>query len=304
MDHTVQHTRLARWRSHAVRYVTTQRTSVAVYAVLIVFAALWAFGALGSYGVTAGTVIGSMALAVSSIGKATDRDKWIIAALGTALVGTCAAVDTLEQLRSLRLKAALEKEFQAYGSNPDHRHQFVSFLNDRLRACVNPVNIAELDADHCDDLESLLEHVDQTNGSVGYYKAEILRLRHRLDDSDDALFGYIEADKRLRPRTTSDNGEASVCDSNGTGYCRQRTAWICHTLANDLYRRGCAAGGTEQRRSMFERAREKMECVDAEYKGGFVQRLGTRPLNTADLTAALGAQLKNPDRTCDALPQR
>lgn len=270
---------------------------------MALFIALWIGGPLGSYGVTVGTVLGSVAIAVSSIGQGTGRDKWLIAALGTAVVGTCAAIDTLDQLHTVRLKAALEQDIQSYGQG-DHKRDVAAFLGDRLHDCLNRANPADVDLDHCDDLESLFEHIDPVNGGVQYYKAEILRYRGRLEDSDGQLYGYLEADRRLRPAGAPDDGLATVCDDNGTGYCRQRTAWVCHTLANDYYRRGCDAAGPAQRRSRFERAQQYMQCVERNYKGGFDNHLSTRPLDSAQLTAALDLELKDSNRRCSASSAR
>ena len=257
-------------------------------------------GFLGFYGVTIGTILGSVAIALSSIGSGHILDKWIIAGAGTALVGLCAAADTADQLRALKLRSELEKDVQAYATLADTKRGFVAFLNGRLHDCLNrPV----VDVDHCDDLESLLERIDEANGGVPFYRAEILRNRGRIQDSDDQLYNYLEADRRLRP-AGDDDGEAAICTTNGTGYCRQRTAWICHTLANDLFRRGCEAAGTSSRRDWFARAWKQMECVDKWFESGFEQRLGTRPLNTVDLRVALDLQLKDPSRKCDAAPKR
>jgi len=279
------------------RYLKRQPTSLVVYLSFAVFLILWPTGFLGSYAVTVGTILGSTAIALSSIGSGDILDKWIIAGIGTAVVGLCAATDTSEQLRAQRLRSELEQDIQAYAAPADVKHGFVSFVTDHIGKCLNTPPV---DVDHCAELESLLEHVDKLNGGVPYYSAEILRSRGRIRDSDDHLYNYLEADKR-RPPAGDDDGSISACATNG--YCRQRTAWVCHTLANDLFRRGCDVMEISHRRDFFERAQQKLACVNESYKGGFEQRLGTRPLNTADLTAALELNLKNPSRPCSPRPK-
>ena len=273
--------------------------SLVVYFSFVAILILWSAGFLGHYGVTVGTILGSAAVALSSIGSGHILDKWIIAGMGTAVVGLCAAIDTSEQLEVQRLRNELEKDIQTYAAPADVKHGFVVFVTDRLGDCVKRPPV---DVDHCDDLDSLLEHVDALNGGVLFYRAEILRNRGRIRESDDHLYNYLEADRRLRP-TANDDGSASVCATNGTGYCRQRAAWVRHTLANDLFRRGCDSIGTSQRRNLFERAQKQLMLVSKLFEGGFEQRLSTRPFNTADLSAALEMQLSYPSRPCRSAPK-
>lgn len=277
-----------------------RQTSLIVYLSFAIFAVLWDAGLLGQYVVPIGTVLGGIAIAVSSISSDSIRHKWIIAGLGTALVGACAAIDTAEKLHNLKLKNALEQEIQEYATRPAIKVEFAGFLDTRLHDCLAR---ASVDLDHCDDLLSLLQHISPAHGGIPYYNAEILRYRGRVRDSTDSLYTYVEADRRARPSDERDGGLASVCGSNGIGFCDERTAWVCHTLANDLYRRGCDANDSTQRLDLFVRTQEELKCVEKYYKGGFEQHLGTRPLNTVDLIAALKYQLNEPKRACNRFPK-
>lgn len=288
-----------KWLIDLRDYLISQPTSLLVYISLAAFLILWRAALLGVYAVTIGTILGSVAIAISSIGSGSTLDKWVTAGIGTAIVTLCAAMDTSEQVRALTLKSKLEKEVQSYASEPDRKRGFVMFLSGRLHDCVN---IVPVDVDHCDDLISLLEHVDEMNGSISYFKAEVFRDRGLVRESDDHLYNYLEDDKRRRP-AGEDDGSAAVCDTNGTGYCSQRTAWVCHTLANDLVRRACDAIGSAQRQDLFKRALEMLECSTKWAKGGFEQRLGTRPFNTTDLNVTLDVHLKGPQRPCGAPPK-
>ncbi|HZB93168.1 MAG TPA: hypothetical protein VE397_17110 [Stellaceae bacterium] len=265
------------------------------------FVGLWIAGLLGAYVVAVGTVVGTVAIAVSSISAEHIRDKWIVAGLGTALVGACAALDTAEQLHAVKLKNALESEIQEYATRPTNKTEFLGFLDSRLHDCLNRPSV---DVDHCADLETLLEHINPAHGGVPYYTGEILRYRGRVRDSDDSFYNYLEAESRVLPRDQRDNGSASVCNTNGIGFCDQRTSWVCHTLANDLFRRGCDAGDPNQRLDFFVRAQEQLKCEQKHFTGGFEQRLGTRPMTTTDLAVALKPQLNDPARKCDAPPPR
>jgi hypothetical protein len=272
-------------------------TSIIVYLALAGFLGLWIAGLLGPYLVAVGTVVGTVAVAVSSVSSEHIRDKWIVAGLGTALVGVCAALDTIEQLHSVKLKNALESEIQEYATRPTIKTEFSGFLDARLHNCLNRAFLVDLD--HCSDLEVLLEHINPAHGGVPYYTGEILRYRGRVRDSDDSLYNYIEAERRMLPTDQRDSGLASVCETNGIGFCDQRTGWVCHTLANDLFRRGCDASDASQRLDFFVRAQEQLKCVEKHFAGGFEQRLGSRPMTTTDLRVALKAQQNNPARKCD-----
>jgi hypothetical protein len=242
------------------RAIQRRPTSTIVYLALAGFVGLWIAGLLGAYVVAVGTVVGTVAIAVSSISAEHIRDKWIVAGLGTALVGACAALDTAEQLHAVKLKNALESEIQEYATRPTNKTEFLGFLDSRLHDCLNRPSV---DVDH-----------------------------------------YLEAESRVLPRDQRDNGSASVCNTNGIGFCDQRTSWVCHTLANDLFRRGCDAGDPNQRLDFFVRAQEQLKCEQKHFTGGFEQRLGTRPMTTTDLAVALKPQLNDPARKCDAPPPR
>jgi len=282
--------------AHDVRaFLKHHATSIIVYVLFLIVIAVWATGFLGQYIVPAGTVVGTLAIAVSGIASENVLNKWIVTAVGTILVGIFAWTDTESQPHTQQLKTQFESDVQQYGALPDNNLKFTVYLAGRLRQCLNTLPVP---LDHCEDLESLLEHVGGSNGSVPYFRAEILRYKNRFADSDDELSKYLEADNERRPGNWPDNGLASVCDQNGTGYCRERTAWVCHTLANDFYRRACAATGAAQRQELFNRAQKEMDCVNKEYNGGFIQRLGTRPLSTVELVTALQKQMGSPISNC------
>src|SRR6266849_5957377 len=92
------------------RFAAKRPASIIVSISLMIFLFLWVEGLIGTYATTVGTILGSVAIAVSSIGKGPDRDKWIFAAAGTILVGACAALDKAGELHALKLKNELEKE--------------------------------------------------------------------------------------------------------------------------------------------------------------------------------------------------
>jgi len=260
---------------------------------------LWSSDVLGQYRVAAGTILGTVAIAIAGFGPGRFFEKCVIVGLGTVVVGWCAYSDNADQVNSLAVKAELEKDIEAYATQPAFKADFLAFLTGRLRDCVRA---KEMDVAHCDDLESMFTHIDQSNGTVLYYEAEILRRKGRLRDSDDQLFTYLEADKRLGP-IANDDGTAAACTKNGTGHCRQRTAWIYHSLANDEFRRACAANSSLQRAELLSKARADVNFSRQFFPTGFEQRLGTRPWNTADLEAALAPKMTDSPRQCDAPPK-
>jgi hypothetical protein len=266
---------------------------LALYVAAFALMALWSAGVMGIWATTAVTVLGTALIAVSGIGPGDDRDKRVMAFVGTLMVGLATGIDALEKLHAAELRGNLEKDVLAFSTTDRIKPDFVGFLNSQLSACLNGTIV---DVDRCDGLLALLERVDRGNGGVPYFRAEILRNRGRLSDSRDQFFRYL-AEHRARRERGEDVGKSAACDRNA-GFCQERMAWACHSIANDLFRDACAATDVGQRRDLFGRAHEQLVCEQQEFPKGFVQRLRTRPLPTRELETALDRQLKDPARPC------
>jgi len=68
-------------------------------------------------------------------------------------------------------------------------------------------------------------------------------------------------------------GDTTVepCYRSAAGYCRQRSGWISHLLANDFYQKGLAEGGTAQARYYFRLAADYAQRSMGYFPGGFEQ---------------------------------
>jgi hypothetical protein len=85
------------------------------------------------------------------------------------------------------------------------------------------------------DVISFMSGLDRSNGHALYYSGEIARKTGDPDNGHQQFFRYLETESTLG--TTARVGGTTI-DACRTprGYCRQRTAWIDHLLANDIYK--------------------------------------------------------------------
>ncbi len=146
-----------------------------------------------------------------------------------------------------------------------------------------------------------LNQLDGENGHALYYRDEIDRVqatthfgadsclkplpRQDLESFDiyrKGFYRYLEVEKMLPESETGGGPEWQLCYQRAKGYCRQRTAWINHLLANDLYQEALAASDSESRLAKLDRARNYAEAA-LEYHppgqaAGFAQCLDTKVL--------------------------
>jgi hypothetical protein len=146
-----------------------------------------------------------------------------------------------------------------------------------------------------------LEQVDRENGHALYYEDEIERVeagarftaescpkplpRDHTDGLDvyrRQFYQYIEVEKTLAEGEAGGGPEWEICYLRAKGYCVQRTAWINHLLANDLYQEALAASDSEDRTAKLERARAYAEAAlkyhPAAQPAGFTQCTDTQVL--------------------------
>jgi TIR domain len=101
--------------------------------------------------------------------------------------------------------------------------------------------------------------INANSGHALYYAGEIARIANpslfdlkscvraplqggNLDVYETSFFRYLDTMRALPERETGgDDLEATACGDRAGGFCRQRTAWIYHLLANDLYAEAQAA---------------------------------------------------------------
>jgi hypothetical protein len=108
------------------------------------------------------------------------------------------------------------------------------------------------------DVRALLA-INANSGHALYYAGEIARIHNaglfdlkscvkpslqagNLDIYESSFFRYLDTMRALpESETEGDDLEATACRDRPRGFCRQRTAWIYHLLANDLYAEAQAA---------------------------------------------------------------
>lgn len=139
------------------------------------------------------------------------------------------------------------------------------------------------------DIISVILALNKNNGHALYFSGEIARLTGDPDRGQTQFFSYLETERTLVAESRAGGTETAACRT-AKGYCRQRTAWINHLLANDIYqaanKRAMTADAAELARD-FRRALSYACDAESLLKSGEFEQI--RP--TKDLIANLGARL-------------
>ena len=102
--------------------------------------------------------------------------------------------------------------------------------------------------------------IDPQNGHGLYYCGELERASTGGKSNGHKCFELYLSIEQERPELRTGPAIAR-CYDNGHGYCEQRTGWICHKMANDLYKSGKAAGDAED----LQKAASKVLCALARF---------------------------------------
>ncbi len=284
-------------------FVTARAIPITAALALGIFATLGYFSVFGLYLVPLGSILGILATAIAGIISRETPGRWMLVVVGTVFVGWFARYGAiqLQQARSTidddRRRALLtEQDLLEYVRNtPSEKTATILHVARRLRRYfrAHPPDIA-----HCDDLLHFLSQLDPDNGHTLYFRGEIERVEGKLRESRDDFFTYNEFADREERGAPSGSTSSDACYAGTTGergYCRQRAGWVCHLLANELYREGCQAAHLGDRREKFESARKFADCALADFPEGFVQQI-----STSDLEGHLKAEVSNPAEACPA----
>ena len=142
-------------------------------------------------------------------------------------------------------------------------------------------------------LTEILRHLDDGNGHALYFAGEVKRALGRNLDAHKDFYRYFEVlSASGQPENLGDTG-SEYCYTLPRGYCRQRSGWIRHVLADEFYRQGLATADAAERGSRLESARKHAEAAMRDYPGGFdgvKQGLPTRLIltNATEEIARLG----------------
>jgi hypothetical protein len=204
-----------------------------------------------------GAGLGALLAAVSPlIRDAEAAAKWIltIGAIGFSVIFSVFATgeltrDLREQQevaysRQVRL-LLLKQDIVDYATKlqTDERERLLATAGTNLRSRF--VDVAGRkppfhmrDFDPAGDLIEIIRKLDPDNGHDHYISGEIERLLGGLAKGRPRFYAYLESEKG-----TSRSGPlGAIACRNAKGFCRERTAWIFHLLANDFY----AYGKTEK----------------------------------------------------------
>ena len=179
----------------------------------------------------------------------------------------------------------------------------------RARAALDAGGSPDL-KDVDDDIRTLLK-LDPKNGHALYYTGELARLKDPLrftsksclkvpftesasilDPYHNDFYRYLDTAASLAAIETGGDVSAEACYQRAKGYCPQRTAWIHHLLANDLYEVATASNVAGDRRDRLTRTLRHAKAARALYPPtGFEQCKPTQSLES-DVSESL-AGLKN-----------
>lgn len=143
---------------------------------------------------------------------------------------------------------------------------------------------------YADDLSKFLLQIDPRSGHAFYFTGEVKRWKGKRDESHTDFFRYLDIEARLPEKERGGDKEAEVCYERPGGYCMQRTAWICHLLANDFYEKGVQENDEDKKRDVFRIARNYVKCVREKFPNGFSGPLQHIP--TAELERKLQKALR------------
>jgi len=130
-----------------------------------------------------------------------------------------------------------------------------------------------------DLLIRLLKEMDSSNGHAYYYAGEAFRWRGQFEAAQSTFYKYIETLDTLPESEKGGSTDLAVCFQRAHGYCRQRTAWIHHELANDFYKQGRLTKDPIERLDRFRRAlKEAQAAIRGFPPTGFEQQIATAAL--------------------------
>lgn len=208
-----------------------------------------------------GTGLGALLGIVPGLLSKRMRGQWVSAIAGSLLV---ALVTWYTTVSSESDRKALEKELETKRNAIEHLEKRFQLVNGDLQAYVKllpnedqslvimqaakalPKRFQDAmktwppDFDSTRDLISLIHSIDNMNGHALYFLGEIGRKTGHREKGHQEFFRYIEGEEHYRLHLTNGGTNIAACYESATGYCRQRSAWIRHLLANDFYQDGLA----------------------------------------------------------------
>lgn len=284
---------------------------------------VWDFERLRPYVIAIIAGLGALLVAVAGMVSQRRVARWILVVAGSVAV----AWATLDQAISLETKATkLQKELETKTMEIAALGKRFRLLGQDLRSYMGKLPASEqmlvLKAaagilanrfgealrekwtaatfDSSKDVIGFILDLDKNNGHALYFSGEIKRKLGHPEKGHQELYLYIEREKELLPESREGGTEVAAC-RRPSGYCRQRTAWIHHLLANDFYADGLKSkaskpGDTGKIVVAFETALVHACAVLSLYRGGFVDPDQIRPTRELEekIRIELGALGRQP----------
>lgn len=118
-------------------------------------------------------------------------------------------------------------------------------------------------------LVDILSHLDNGNGHALYFAGEVKRAQGKSLEAHKDFYRYFEV--LVASKLPEDEGDTGSehCYTLPRGFCRQRSGWIRHLLADDFYRQAQATVDAQERLSRLETALKHAEAALRNYADGF-----------------------------------
>jgi hypothetical protein len=130
-----------------------------------------------------------------------------------------------------------------------------------------------------DDRVDCLLANDPRNGHALYYRGTAYRWQGNFAEAEKYFNRYIEYEAGQHPIVREGDPTTKACYDAPHGYCRQRTAWILHQLANDYLK--AALDGKEPARNCRRSVRLASSSLQLRAEGFDGADQGTETLKIA-----------------------
>jgi hypothetical protein len=204
--------------------------------------------------------------------------------------------------------AAVAASYYVYSRTPQVRARLtIKDLRDQFPIARDalPVSGAGAFATVDKDIDALLAF-DPRNGHGLYYAGEVKRIKNpslftskacviaqglanshtSLDAYENDFMRYLDIERSLMPSEAGGDDYAETCYARLSGYCEQRTAWINHLLANDLYEKSALSTNPDIKAEQLRRALAFAQTAARLYQDGQNQGFSQCTSTMAIISAA------------------
>ena len=132
------------------------------------------------------------------------------------------------------------------------------------------------DYSRTEEVRKLLSALNADSGYAYYFEGEVKRKTGHREQSHLPFEKYLAHEKTLPAEVSKTGPEIKECSKDALGYCQQRTAWICHLLANDYFAMS-AKEGPEQKMTLLQKAASHAQCALDNYPPKGFDAIGSMP---------------------------